>query len=223
MQKVRADLSTQKSEPLCLFIQDDSMMTNQSGAGGLPPVFRILVMDIAYQYSPYLSVYTSKKIVKDVTNGRVKEENIYDVEGAITAYDQDEHTISTGIDFGVDFGEGSKETTSENRYRNTDKISSLEITVFLKHNGKICASSSAEIKISNVNRGYSFGLRINDSGLGMNSYHTKSDGIGKSLRKLLTFIFADLIEQVIDQRRTISNHLVTGAGTDQGLYQKIRG
>lgn len=202
---LRNTLDTRQVSPIYLYIEDNrndhNLMSNQSGnRAGLPVTFRVLAMSVANEFGSKVEVYTGKTSFERVLSDPVKYGNAFEVEGAITGFDQHNQVISSGINFGLEFGEGSSQTTNNDRYRNTDRVSNLQVDVFFKQDGKIFVASSAEITIRSINRGYDFGLRINGSGFGLNSYNTKADGLGKSLRRILQFVYADLIEKVMKKK-----------------------
>ena len=72
-----------------------------------------------------------------------------------------------------------------------------------KQSGQMYAARSNTLDIHYSNRGYSFGLRINDSGFGASAYHTKKEGIGKTLKRLLHASLHSMIQEVVRRKSLI--------------------
>lgn len=184
--------------PIYLVIESNKMLSNQSASTSVPETFRIMTMSVAQEFSPAAVIYTANKtFVNEVLKQPTKSSFGFELEGAITVFDDSSSVISSGVDFGIDFGGGKTETSHASDYRNTDKVTYMEIDIFLKQQGKIYSKSTGSIDITNSNRGYNFGLQINNSGFGINAYNTKRQGIGKSIRKLLYGMLNELISDAI--------------------------
>ncbi|HIP11168.1 MAG TPA: hypothetical protein EYG73_00480 [Arcobacter sp.] len=198
------DLVHKNSEPIYLFIEDGYMKDESgNGAGTLPVVFKRLAMFAAFDFRPKIHVYTSIGEFAKVLKDPKKRDRAFEIEGIISAYDENKEVIDSGIDFGLDFGNGKGSTDLDNKFRNTDKVSSLTLDIMFKQNGQMYTARSNTLDINYINRGYSSGLRINNSGFGTSAYHTKKEGIGKTLKRLLHASLHSMIQEVVQQKSLI--------------------
>ena len=198
------DLVHKNSEPIYLFIEDGYMKDESgNGAGTLPVVFKRLTMFAAFDFRPKIQVYTSINKFAELLKDPKKRGRAFEIEGIISAYDENKEVIDSGIDFGLDFGKGKGETDLDNKFRNTDKVSSLTLDIMFKQSGQMYTARSNTLDINYINRGYSFGLRINNSGFGTSAYHTKKEGIGKTLKRLLHASLHSMIQEVVERKSLI--------------------
>ena len=192
IRELATSLESEGVKPIYLFIGEDKEISNQSGAAGFPNTFKVLTQSIAADFKPKVEVITSSKMATTIYKDPDKTGLLFEVEGAITAFDQDNETISSGIDFGVDTNDAS----NDNRNKNKEKISEITLDIFFKQNGRIYAKRTGSITIKAVRKGYNFGFRVNNAFLGFSQYKSKQNGLGKSLRTLLSVTLKELIEEV---------------------------
>ncbi len=196
--RLRNNLQQQELRPIFLFLepkdQGVNSMANQSGIEKkIPDTFRIMAMSVASSFGSSVKVITSRSIFIAMLNDPKIRDFCFEVEGAISAFDVSSNVISTSIRSGFEIGSSDE----DGKYRNTDKNGRLMLDILFKQYGKVFLAANGELSIQSVNRGYAIGLRIDDSGLGIDSYHTVEQGIGTSLRKLVSFVFADGIKRIM--------------------------
>jgi len=191
--------------PIYLFIESDSHMRDETGngAGTLPHTIRRATMFAAFDFRPKVQVYTSiGKYARLLQNPRLAD-TAFEIEGAITSFDENNEVIDSGIDFGLDIGKGKGETDGDSKFRNTDKVSSITLEIMFKQDGQMYSARTQTLDIKYVNRGYSFGLRINNSGFGATAYHTKKEGIGQTIKRLLHYTLHSMLQEVIQRKNLI--------------------
>jgi hypothetical protein len=213
-------LAQQRIKPIYLVVENETMVQNETGdyKGNLPNTFRIATLSASADFAPMVRVLTGTQTIMKYYNNKKTRDRLFEIEGAITAYSKDNHIISSDIDFGLDFGSGRGESTTDNSFGNTDKVSSITLDIFFKQNGEIYTKRTATIDIKDTNRGYNFGLSVNYSGFGANAYQTKKEGIGKSLRRLLHYTLRGMLKDVIRTKSLISKAAVN---KDINLYADV--
>lgn len=193
-------------KPIYLFIESDSHMRDETGngAGALPHTIKRATMFAAFDFRPKVQVYTSiGKYARLLQNPRLAD-TAFEIEGAITSFDENNEVIDSGIDFGLDIGKGKGETDGDSKFRNTDKVSSITLEIMFKQDGQMYSARTQTLDIKYMNRGYSFGLRINNSGFGATSYHTKKEGIGQTIKRLLHYTLHSMLQEVIQRKNLIN-------------------
>jgi len=176
--------------------RDGSRNESGVGAGELPPVMRRLLTSILTDFGPKVKVVDSGNLVMRLLKDPNISQNVYILDGAITMYDKDIMSQSAGFNLGIDFGGGKGEGTSNSDFKDKDKLSVLGVDFYLRQAGFIKYKTSSQIDIRSTTRGYSFGISINNAGIGASAYKSIKDGIGLSTRKLLQESMYDLVKQV---------------------------
>ena len=190
-------------KPIYLYLEDKRVVMADetgNGTGVLPNNFRFSAMYAIGEFAPKVKAITGLSGFKRLWKDKETRDLLFEVEGRISAYDQNRHEINSGVYFGLDFGKGKGDTNVRDRFRNVDKISSLTIKIMLKQNAEMYTQSKGTIDIKEKNRGYSFGLSINNSGFGVNAFQNKKEGIGESIDRLLLHILHVLIKDVVERK-----------------------
>jgi hypothetical protein len=202
-------------KPIYLFIEEEHVRMQDetgNGQGKLPNNFRFSAMFAVAEFSPKVKVITGKKSFIRVLKDKEKRNTAFEIEGALTAYDENRQEINSGVDSGIDFGKGKGDTDYKNRFRNVDKVSSLTLKIFLKQNGEMFTYSQGTIDIKEKNRGYSFGLSINNSGFGVSAFQNKKEGLGHSIDRLLLHTLHQMIKDVVRKKGLLNK------GQDVKIY-----
>ncbi len=202
--RTSARLEAVNSEIIYLYIVS---ATNQSfgNDGSLANDFSMMAKSVASSFGPKVKVVINKIIAYQLYTDPKTKDNIYSVNIAISDYNANAESRSSSIDFGVEFGKGRGETIGDgNPYRNIDNISRIRLEMTFDTDGMIVAQRSAIIGISEVNRGYYFGMRVNGTGLGVSAYANKKEGVGNSVSKLLHFMYGEILEDLIVEKTSNS-------------------
>ncbi|MEA2110924.1 MAG: hypothetical protein U9P71_02630 [Campylobacterota bacterium] len=195
-------LNRSNVETIYIYIdKDGSRNMAGSGAGELPPKVRTLLTSILSDFGQKVQVVDSFATAVSMLQDPEIASQVYVLDGAITRYDKDIMSQSSGFDFGFDFGSGEGEGSSDSDFKDKDKLSILGIDFYLRQGGFIAYKTSSQIDLRTTTRGYSFGVSINKGGIGMSGYKTIKDGVGLSVRKLLQASMYDLIQQVSLNKR----------------------
>jgi len=197
--------------PIYLFIEAKKIMMRDetgNGTGTLPHNFRLSAMYAMHEFSPKVIVITGENSYIRANKNKDKRPFLFEVEGALVAYDKDRHEINSGVEFGLDFGKGKGDTDVKDRFRNVDKVSSLGLIIMLKKDGEVFAKSRGIIDIQEKGRGYNFGLSINNSGFGVNAFQRKKEGMGESIDRLLLHTLHSLIKDVVERKGLVQHRVV---------------
>lgn len=176
--------------------KDGSVNDSGTGAGELPSRMRRQIMSILSNFGEKVKVITSKSTYISLIKTLPDTSSMYVLDGAITLYDKDIMSQSSGINFGFDFGGGEGAGNSNSDFKDKDKRSALGVEFYLRQGGMITNSVQSQIDVKTTTRGYNFGISINKGGFGLSGYKTIQDGIGLSVRKLLEQSMNELINQV---------------------------
>jgi hypothetical protein len=176
--------------------KDGSRNESGVGAGELPPVMRRLLTSILTDFGPKVKVVDSASLITNLITNPLTANNVYILDGAITMYDKDIMSQSSGFNLGIDFGGGNAEGNTNSDFKDKDKLSILGVDFYLRQNGFITYKTSSQIDIKATTKGYNFGISINNAGIGASGYKSIKDGIGLSTRKLLQESMYNLIKQV---------------------------
>ena len=195
--KTRNRLNQRDMNPIYIYLdKDGSVNDSGTGAGELPKSMRRQIRSILSNFGKNVVVITSKstylqyiKILKDTSS-------MYVLDGAITIYDKNIMSQSSGINFGFDFGGGEGQGNSNDSFKDKDKRSALGMEFYLRQGGVLTNSVQSQIDVKATTRGYNFGISINKGGFGFSGYKSIQDGIGLSVRKLLEQSMNELINQV---------------------------
>jgi len=194
----RNRLNQKKMNPIYIYIDKDGS-TNDSGtgAGELPPKMRREIFSILSNFGKNVVVITARSTF--LAYAKKQTPSMYVLDGAITLYDKDIMSQSSGINFGFDFGKGKGEGNSNSDFKDKDKRSILGVDFYLRQGGIITNHVQSKIDIRTTTRGYNFGISINNGGFGFSAYKSIQDGIGLSVRKLLEQSMNELINQVANK------------------------
>ncbi len=121
--------------------------------------------------------------------------------------------VNIGI-LGTNLGTSSDEN---GKFRNTDEEGEMIVDILFKQGGMVVVPTNGIINIRSTNRGYTFGLRIQDGGFGIDSQHTEKDGIGSSLRKVVSYAMAKGIRQIIESKNP---HISKRQSTPHRIFQQ---
>lgn len=179
--------------------KDGAVRESGTGAGELPKSMKRAVKSILMDFGPRVKVIDSASgIVFLLKNQKHIKNRIFSLNGAITMYDKNIMSQSSGIDTSINFGKSNGEGSSSGNFKDKDSLSILGMDFYLKSmesNEILLYKTSSKITLKTTTRGYSFGIFINDGGFGMSAYKTLQDGVGLSVRKLLQESMYDLIKQ----------------------------
>lgn len=193
--------------------------TNQSfgNDSSLSNNFSMMAQTAAASFGSRVKVVTNAAHAKKILNDPSTRDNIYSVNIAISDYNLNAESSSSGIDFGLEFGKGNGETMADgNPYSNIDKISRIRLEMTFDAKGFIVAKRSATIGISEVNRGYYIGMRVNGSGFGISASTNKRQGIGNAVSRLLHFMYGDILEEIVVGKK--SKNRIKRNYTNQNNY-----
>jgi len=196
--QTRKRLNQQTIHPIYIYLdKDGSVNDSGTGAGELPQRMRRQLISILSNFGENVKVITSSStyisIIKESPNNA---QYMYVLDGAITIYDKDIMSQSSGINFGFDFGKGEGKGNSSSSFKDKDKRSILGVEFYLRQNEIVTNSVQSKIDIRTTSRGYNFGISINNGGFGFSAYKTIQDGVGLSVRKLLEQSMNNLINQI---------------------------
>lgn len=197
IERLKIDLDNSNTNTMYIYIdKDGSKNLSGRGVGELPHRMRRLLTSILVDFGSKVKVIDSSSVAQSYLIHPNYQNDVYILDGAITMYDKDIMSQSSGFDFGIDFGGGSGEGSGNNDFKDKDKLSILGMDFYLRQNGFIKYKTSSQIDIKSTSKGYSFGISINNGGIGMSAYKSIKDGVGLSVRKLLQSSMHDLIYQV---------------------------
>jgi biopolymer transport protein ExbD len=187
-----------KTEKLIYIYIDKDGAVNDSGAGAgeLPPRMRRQLISILSDFGKNIKIITQSEVYIAMRKQLKDTASFYALDGAITIYDKDIMSQSSGINFGFDFGGGDGSGNSNSNFKDKDKRSILGVDFYLRQNEIITNSVKSRIDVKSTTRGYNFGISINKGGFGLSGYKTIQDGIGLSVRTLLEKSMNDLINQI---------------------------
>ncbi len=193
--ETRNRLNQQNIHPIYIYLdKDGSVNDSGTGAGELPPRMRRQLISILSNFGKNVKVLTASSAYKSLY--KENSQFIYVLDGAITIYDKDIMSQSSGINFGFDFGGGEGSGNSSSDFKDKDKKSILGVEFYLRQNEIVTNSVQSQIAIKTTSRGYNFGVSINKGGFGFSGYKTIQDGVGLSVRMLLEQSMNNLINQV---------------------------
>ena len=193
--QTRNRLNQQNVHPIYIYLdKDGSVNDSGTGAGELPPRMRRQLISILSNFGRNVKVLTGSSAYKSLY--KENSQFMYVLDGAITVYDKDIMSQSSGINFGFDFGGGEGKGNSNSDFKDKDKKSILGVEFYLRQNEIVTNSVQSKIAIKTTSRGYNFGVSINKGGFGFSGYKTIQDGVGLSVRKLLEQSMNNLINQV---------------------------
>jgi hypothetical protein len=198
-------------KPIYFFVEAKKLMMRDetgNGTGTLPNNFRLSAMYAMDEFSPKIKVITGLNSYLRANKDKNKRPLLFEVEGALVAYDKDRHEINSGIEFGLDFGKGRGDTDVKDRFRNVDKVSSLGLIIMLKKDGEIFTKARGVIDIQQKGRGYNFGLSINNSGFGVSAFQRKKEGMGESIDRLLLHTLHSMIKDVVERKGLVQTRVV---------------
>ena len=197
IESTRERLNNTNMKTIYIYIDRDGAV-NDSGAGigELPPRMRRQLFSILSDFGHNIKVITSGKKYMSMRKKYAGKAIFYALDGAITLYDKDVMSQSSGINFGFDFGDGEGEGNADSKIKDKDGLSILGVDFYLRQNEIITNTVKSKIDVKSTTRGYSFGLSINQGGFGVSASKTLKDGIGLSVRKLLEKSMAELINQI---------------------------
>lgn len=167
-----------------------------TNAQELPRSFQVLINSILADFKN-VEVLTRSDIVADYLNNSETKDKTFLLNGAITRFDKGIMSKSTSFDIDIDFGGGDAETNTNADFSSGESQSVLGTDFYLtKERGSILYKTSSKITVTEVRDGYSFGVRINNGGIGYRTYTDMRHGVDESIRKLLEASMRDLVSQV---------------------------
>ncbi|HIP26667.1 MAG TPA: hypothetical protein EYG80_03325 [Flavobacteriaceae bacterium] len=195
--QTRNRLNQQNIHPIYIYLdKDGSVNDSGTGAGELPQRMRRQLISILSGFGENVKVITSSSTYMALLKNPDNIPFMYVLDGAITIYDKDIMSQSSGINFGFDFGKGEGAGNSNSDFKDKDKRSILGVEFYLRQNEIVTNSVQSKIDIKTTSRGYNFGISINKGGFGFSGYKTIQDGVGLSVRKLLEQSMNNLINQI---------------------------
>lgn len=196
--QTRDRLNQQKIHPIYIYLdKDGSVNDSGTGAGELPQKMRRQLISILSGFGQNVKVITGSSTYIALLKNPDNIPYMYVLDGAITIYDKDIMSQSSGINFGFDFGKGEGAGNSNSDFKDKDKRSILGVEFYLRQNEIVTNSVQSKIDIKTTSRGYNFGVSINKGGFGFSGYKTIQDGVGLSVRKLLEQSMNNLINQIL--------------------------
>ena len=190
-------LNKKNMHPIYIYLdKDGSVNDSGTGAGELPKQMRRELISILSNFGKNIKVLVNRSAYDRLYAEESNRPYIYSLDGAITIYDKDIMSQSSGINFGFDFSKGTESGNSNSNYKDKDKRSILGVDFYLRQDEILTNSVKAKIDLKETTRGYNFGISINDGGFGLSGYKTVKDGVGLSLRKLLEYSMNNLINQI---------------------------
>ena len=197
--RTRNRLNQQNIHPIYIYLdKDGSVNDSGTGAGELPQRMRRQLISILSNFGQNVKVITSSSTYMALLKNPENVPFMYVLDGAITLYDKDIMSQSSGINFGFDFGKGEGAGNSNSDFKDKDKKSILGVEFYLRQNEIVTNSVQSKIDVKTTSRGYNFGISINKGGFGFSGYKTIQDGVGLSVRKLLEQSMNNLINQIIE-------------------------
>jgi hypothetical protein len=197
-------LELSNKQPIYLYVESDGAVNESgTGTGELPVVMQRQLKSILMDFGSKVKVVDSAETLIHLYNSDPNglTNRIFSINGAITMYDKNIMTQSSGFDFGIDFGKGSGETTSSSDFKDKDGLSILGMDFYFKRVDDIIAyKTSSKIDIKDTTRGYSFGISINNGGIGASAFKSIKDGVGLSVRKLLQESMYDLVSKAFNEQ-----------------------
>lgn len=196
-------LSSRDKRVVYLYIESDGAV-NESGTGSeeLPPRMRRQLTSILMDFGDKVKVVDNVNTFITLHNVVDKQALYFSINGAITRYDKNIMSQSSGFDFGIDFGGGSTEANSNTDFKDKDTLTILGVDFYLKNlDGIVLYKTASQIDIRSTTRGYSFGISINKAGIGMSAYKNIQDGVGLSVRKMLQESMYNLLRQVYSKEK----------------------
>ena len=201
--KYAKELVKMDIKPIYLFIENNNMR-NESGGNVLPKsMLTSAKMSVHYFYPRVRMITSTQRFLKILAN-KIKHNRAFEIEGALTSYNVNKHILNKSNKVRINIT-GPNDFDGDARDRDVDKISSLTLKIFFKQNGEIFTSSEGTIDIIEKNRGYTFGLFINRTGIGMQSYQNKKQGIGESIDRLLLHTIKSMIQDVVKRKNLARN------------------
>jgi len=180
-------LNKSNVEPIYIYLQN---INSDVKSEALPNLKR-LTYSILSNFGEKVKVITSQTIINQYLLDKRYADNVYLLDGGITAFDKNIESESSSINFSLKIGDDGK---NRDKYKNKNKLSQLVGDFYLKNKDQIVSySTTSNLKIQETNRGYKFGIDIYGISLGINSYKNITDGIGISVRKLVEASMIDLI------------------------------
>jgi len=197
--QTRNRLNKRDMHPIYIYLdKDGSVNDSGTGAGELPQRMRRELISILSNFGKNIKVITSSSTYINLIKDEKNAPYMYVLDGAITLYDKDIMSQSSGINFGFDFGKGEGSGNSNDSFKDKDKRSVLGVEFYLRQNEIVTNSVQSKIDIRTTSRGYNFGISINKGGFGFSGYKTIQDGVGLSVRKLLEQSMNNLINQITE-------------------------
>ncbi len=191
-------LNSKAQKSIYIYIDLDGAVNDSgTGVGELPSKMRRQLISILSDFGKNVKVVTDGSTYMKLRKKNEGKDSFYALDGAITIYDKDIMSQSSGINFGFDFGGGEGSGDSNSKMKDKDSKSILGVDFYLRQHEVITNTVKSKIDIKTTTRGYSFGVSINQGGLGFNASKTIKDGVGLSVRKLLEHSVNELINQVI--------------------------
>jgi hypothetical protein len=129
---------------------------------------------------------------------QIKRKKAFLIQGAITAFDNNNKEMGSNSNLGINFGGGKGLTSSNNGWDNSSDVSSLTLYLELNQEEVPMYSVTGEIKIYRTKKSFGFGLSIGDTSIGKNGYTQIRNGLGESLRKLMYAAISNLAMQIIE-------------------------
>jgi len=183
-------LNKSNYKPIYIYIHDVKSDVN---SGDIPNLKR-LTYSILSDFGEKVIVITSQTVINQYINDPTKVNQVYLLDGGITAYDKNIESESSSVNLRLKIGKDK----NRDKYKNKNKLSQLVGDFYLKQNFIIKASTTSSLNIRETNRGYQFGIDIYGISLGISSYKNIQDGIGISVRKLVEASMIDLIGKAFD-------------------------
>lgn len=199
IERTRNRLNHRKMHPIYIYLDSDGSVNDSgTGAGELPQRMRRQLISILSNFGKNIKVITSPSTYRKLMKNPKNIPFMYVLDGAITLYDKDIMSQSSGINFSFDFGKGEGAGSSNSDFKDKDKKSILGVEFYLRQNEIVTNSVQSKIDIKTTTRGYNFGISINRGGFGFSGYKTIQDGVGLSVRKLLEQSMNTLINQITE-------------------------
>ena len=197
--QTRNRLNQRKMHPIYIYLDSDGSVNDSgTGAGELPQRMRRELISILSNFGQNIKVITSPSTYMELIKNQENAPFMYVLDGAITLYDKDIMSQSSGFNFGFDFGDGEGNGNSSSDFKDKDKKSILGVEFYLRQNEIVTNSVQSKIDIKTTTRGYNFGISINKGGFGFSGYKSIQDGVGISVRKLLEYSMKNLINQITE-------------------------
>jgi hypothetical protein len=184
-------------EPIYFYIEGSEVLVNATSNSSLPNNFKISTMYAVTVFGKKVVMLTDRNTAMSYLSNKETKNRLFLIEGAITGFNENGNVVESGVDVGLDFGNGKGSTDGDSDFENRDKISSLTVSIFFKQNGRIFDSKKSKIDIHSSNRGYYMGISINGSGLGMNAHHSKKEGVGEALDRVLYYSLHQMLKKVV--------------------------